>query len=52
MTHFAVVAVPVESSPRKRAFCGDDRGDIYYTMGGVVPRVKAGRCLDTWHTVH
>jgi hypothetical protein len=52
MTHFAVVAVPVEPSPRKRAFCGDDRGDIYYTMGGAVPRVKAGRCLDTWHTVH
>jgi hypothetical protein len=45
MTRFAVVAIPLDS--RRRAFCGDDRGFIYFTTGGSMPRVDRGRCLDT-----
>ena len=48
MTRFAVVAVPLNPwAAQRRAFCGDDRGPIYFTRGGTVPRVEAGRCLDT-----
>jgi hypothetical protein len=47
MTRFAVVAIPLEHGSQRRAFCGDDRGIIYFTIGGRVPRVDRGRCLDT-----
>ena len=48
MTRFAVVAIPVNAgAPQHRAFCADDRGTIYFTQDGTVPRVDAGRCLDT-----
>lgn len=48
LTRFAAVAVPVSGSPgERRAFCGDDRGRIYYRTAGAVPRVSEGRCLDT-----
>lgn len=48
LTRFAVVAIPTD--PRasgRRAFCADDRGTVYVEVGGVEPRVEAGRCLDT-----
>jgi len=51
MTRFAVVAIPLNSTPQRHSFCGDDRGSIYFTDGGAVPRVEAGRCLDTRHSV-
>jgi hypothetical protein len=52
MTRYAVVAVPLISSPRKyRAFCGDDRQVIYQTTDGAVPRVADGRCVDTTHVL-
>lgn len=50
MTRFAIVAVPVAAGAGPgRAFCGDDSGSIYFTSGGRVPRVAAGRCLDREH---
>lgn len=51
MTRFAVIAVPSSpESPRRRAFCGDNAGFIYYTRG-TVPRVEEGRCLDTGRSI-
>lgn len=46
MTRFAIVAIPLTASTEQRAFCADDRGTIYVTGGGAVPRVDRGRCLD------
>lgn len=51
LTRFAVVAVPADPSSGRRAFCGDDRGEIFYTKDGTPPRVADGRCLDTEHEV-
>ncbi len=47
LTRFAVVATPMNAGTQRRAFCGDDTGVIYFTMGETMPRVEAGRCLDT-----
>ena len=47
MTRFAVVAIPLDHGSQRRAFCGDDRGFIYFTTAGRMPRVDRGRCLDT-----
>jgi hypothetical protein len=48
MTRFAVVAVPTDPmASRRRAFCADDRGTIYVTIGGTRPRIDSTRCLDT-----
>ena len=48
MTRFAVVAVPKDlGRGQLREFCTDDRRTIYSTLDGKVPRVEAGRCLDT-----
>jgi hypothetical protein len=46
MRTFAMVAVPLESQG-KRAFCGDDSGEVYVTTGASAPEVEAGRCADT-----
>jgi hypothetical protein len=52
MTHFAVVAVPLQpNTARHRAFCADERQLIYVTPAGLVPRVEDGRCLDTTDTL-
>jgi hypothetical protein len=51
MTGFAVVATPLNPQPQRDSFCGDDRGTIYLIAGGAVPRVAAGRCVDTQQTV-
>jgi len=48
MTSFAVVAIPVKvATVERRSFCTDDRQLIYFTRPPSVPRVEAGRCLDT-----
>jgi hypothetical protein len=44
---FAVVAIARARGPESLAFCGDDRGGVYLTEGGRVPRVVAGHCADT-----
>ena len=51
LTRFAVVAVPADPSSGRRAFCGDDRSEIFYTKDGRPPRVADGRCLDTSHQI-
>jgi hypothetical protein len=48
MSGFAIVARPLDSEAGTgRVFCGDASGSIYVTAHGTVPRVDAGRCLDT-----
>src|SRR6267142_2552306 len=51
MTSFAVVAIPLNPQLQHHSFCGDDRGTIYLIGGGAVPRVEAGRCVDTRQSV-
>jgi hypothetical protein len=52
ITRFAIVAIPLNPRPvQRRAFCGDDTRSIYFTSGGTVPRVEAGRCLDTENSI-
>src|SRR5215217_3126876 len=47
MTGFAVIAIPLNSQLQHYSFCGDNRGTIYLIGGGAMPRVEAGRCVDT-----
>jgi hypothetical protein len=47
MRSYAMVAVPLERREGKRAFCGDDSGEVYVTSGAQPPDVEAGRCVDT-----
>jgi hypothetical protein len=51
MTGFAVVAIPLNPQRRHHSFCGDGRGTIYMIAGGAVPRVEAGRCVETRQSV-
>lgn len=51
MTSFAVVAIPLSPQLQQHSFCGDDRGTIYLIGGGALPRVEAGRCVDTRQSV-
>ena len=48
VTRYAVVAVPAgPRTNKRRSFCLDDTGKIYATPDAGVPRVDAGRCVDT-----
>jgi hypothetical protein len=51
MTGFAVVAIPLNPQLQHHSFCGDNRGTIYSIGGGAVPRVEAGRCVDTRQSI-
>jgi hypothetical protein len=53
MTAFAVVAFPVNpGAGKRRSFCADDRQLIYVTPEPSIPRVEAGRCVDTANLLH
>jgi hypothetical protein len=47
MQGYAFTAVPLDSAPGGRSFCGDASGLIYELDGRTQPRVDAGRCLET-----
>jgi hypothetical protein len=51
MTRFAVVAIPLNPQLQHHSFCGDDRGTIYLTGAGTVPKVEAGHCVDTRQSI-
>jgi hypothetical protein len=53
LTSFAVVALPVNlGAGKRRLFCTDDRQLIYVTQEPSIPRVEAGRCVDTANLLH
>lgn len=51
MARYAMTAVPEDSSPKRPAFCGDDRGVLYRLDAGDRPVVESGRCSETHATV-
>jgi hypothetical protein len=53
LTSFAAVAFPVNPRDgKRRSFCTDDRQLIYVTPEPTIPRVEAGRCVDTANLLH
>ena len=47
LSRFAVRATPVDPrGTERRAFCTDDRNQVFASRGGLPPRVENGRCVD------
>src|SRR5262245_25155244 len=52
LTAYAVVALPLQSSGQRRAFCGDSTGRICARGDGTIPAVENGRCPQACETLH